>query len=214
MSPKNGEELPDWFSPVAQDALRYCRPREGVWVDLGSGSGGLGLALSELSNSLIVLVDPNAEAVGEGLDEARDRGLWPRVVGVIARAESIPLPDSSVDMVVSRGSIFFWDDPPAGLSEVYRVLRPGCRAMIGGGFGSSYPEWALKQFFRRRYEALEAEGEEAVCRWNHPRRPEWLAAQAREAGIGDFDIVGKSGLSAEDPAAGIGRWLLFKKVTA
>jgi len=47
----------------------------------------------------------------------------------------MPLPSESVDLVFSRGSIFFWDDPAQGLQEVYRVLRPGGEAMIGGGRG-------------------------------------------------------------------------------
>ncbi len=194
-------ELPDWFVRVAEDVEEYCRPREGVWVDVGSGSGGLGLALAQRSQSTILLVAPNGRALGAGLEQARKSGLAGRVMAVAAVAENIPLADGSVDLVVSRGSIFFWKDPPRGLREVYRVLRPGARAMIGGGFGTRYPEWAYKEFFRRRYEALEAEGEEARRRWHKPRRMEWLVGHARTAGLSDLLL---------DPTPPT-RWLLFEK---
>jgi len=200
--PQNTPQLPDWFGPVAEDVLRCCQPQEGLWVDLGSGSGGLGLALAGTSRSTVVLIDPDAAAVNKGLETARSSGLdGRRVVPIIARAESIPLPDGSVDLVASRGSVFFWDDPPNGLREVHRILRPGCRAMIGGGFGSSYPKWALREFFRRLHDSLEAQGPEAVRKWNEPRRPEWLAAQARAAGLYD---------SLVEPAAP-GLWLILEK---
>ncbi len=39
-------------------------------------------------------------------------------------AETIPLPDASVDAVVA-GSAFHWFDPPRALPEIARVLRPG-----------------------------------------------------------------------------------------
>ena len=194
-------ELPDWFVPVAEDVEEYCRPKEGLWVDLGCGRGGLGLALAQQSRSTVLLVDPNARALGAGLDRARESGLAGRVMAIAAVAESIPLPDGSVDLVVSRGSIFFWNDPPRGLREAHRVLRPGARAMIGGGFGTRYPGWAYREFFRRRYEALEVEGEEATRRWHEPRRMEWLVGHARTAGLGDLL------LSPTPPT----RWLLFEK---
>ena len=194
-------KLPDWFAPVAEDVLQYCQPNSGLWVDLGCGSGGLGLALGRRSESTILLIDPNVRALGGGLKTARKSGLAGRVMAVAAVAESIPLPDGSVDLVVSRGSIFFWRDPPQGLREVYRVLRPGARAMIGGGFGTRYPEWAYQEFFRRRYEALEAEGEEAKRRWHEPRRMEWLLGHARTAGLDHL-------LLHPTPPT---RWLLFEK---
>jgi len=191
-------ELPDWFGPVAEDVIEYCRPEEGLWVDLGCGSGGLGFALAGVSQSTIVLIDPNADALNEAVQKARVSGLAGRVIPIVGHAGSNPLPDASVDLVVSRGSIFFWSDPPKGLREVYRILRPGCRAMIGGGFGSSYPAWAHKEFFKRRKDSKpkkenkteeEKPGKradrsyETVRPWNEPRRPEWLAEQVRSAGI-------------------------------
>jgi len=197
----NTRDLPDWFGPVAEDVLGYCRPKKGLWVDLGSGSGGVGLALARASDSSIVLIDPNADALTKALERARQCGLVARVVAVVGKAESIPLSDSSVDLLVSRGSIFFWDDPPKGLREVHRILRPGSRAMIGGGFGTSYPEWAYREFFRRTYDSLKAQGEKAVRKWKERRRPEWLAAQARAAGV-ENSLV-------QSPPAGL--WLLLEK---
>ena len=194
-------QLPDWFCPVAEDVLRCCRPEHGLWVDLGSGSGGLGFALASASPSTIVLIDPNADALGKAVQKAKASGLAGRVIPIVGQAESNPLPDVSVDLVVSRGSIYFWSDPPRGLREAYRILRPGCRALIGGGFGSSYPAWAYEEFFRRRYESLRAQGEEAVRKWEEPRRIEWLVAQAALAGI-------EKALVKSVPP---GRWLLFEK---
>ena len=193
--------LPDWFGPVAEDVLEYCRAEEGLWVDLGCGSGGLGFALAEASQSTVVLIDPNADALDEAVQKARVSGLAGRVIPIVGHAESNPLPDGSVDLVVSRGSIFFWIDPSKGLREVYRILRTGCRAMIGGGFGSSYPHWAYEEFFRRRYAELRAQGEEATRKWEEPRRIEWLAEQAILAGIE------KTLVKPVPP----GRWLLFEK---
>jgi len=190
-------ELPDWFVPVAEDVEEYCRPEEGVWVDLGCGTGGLGLALAQRSPSTILLVDPNGRALGAALETARKSGLAGRVMVVAAVAESIPLPDDSVDLAVSRGSIFFWKDPPQGLREVYRILRPGARAMIGGGFGTRYPKWALEEFFRGIHQGLKEAGDQAQRDWDEPRRPEWLTAQAQAAGLEDFLLRGM--------------WLLFEK---
>lgn len=194
-------ELPDWFGPVAEDVLRYCRPQDGLWVDLGSGAGGLGLALARASTSAIVLLDPNAEALRKGGQAAQAAGLSERVRIIAGRAEEMPFREGSADLIVSRGSIFFWERPADGLREVHRILRPGARAMIGGGFGTSYPDWALKEFFRRRNSDVEAQGEKAVRAWDEPRRPEWLAAHAHAAGLDDLLI------EPTPPRL----WLLFEK---
>lgn len=200
-TPNAKRKLPDWFGPVAEDIINYCRPKRGLWVDLGSGTGGLGLALAPACEGTQILIDPDAEDLKQAMEKAGELGLAHRIVPIAARAEAIPLPDSSVELVSSRGSIFFWQDPPQGLSEVYRILAPGARALIGGGFGSSYPSWAYEEFMRRGRVHLEAQGEDAVREWDEPRSPEWLPAQARAAGI-------EKALLGDVPP---GRWLLIEK---
>ena len=208
-------QLPDPYPYVAADVLEYCRPRKGIWVDLGSGSGGVALALAlaedpAASQSTLVLVDPDAEALSQGLDKAQSKGLGHRVVAVVGKAESMPLPNCSVDLVVSRGSIFFWDDPAKGVAEVYRVLRPGGEAMLGGGRGKHYPEWARREFSRRRHGKMDPNSE-ATKQFRRLRSPDTFRQWAEQAGVPGFKVIGQGGLSPDDPRAGKGIWLRLSK---
>ena len=208
-------QLPDPYPYVAADVLEYCRPQKGIWVDLGSGSGGVALALAlaedpAASESTLVLVDPDAEALSQGLQGARGKGLAHRVVAVVGKAESMPLPSESVDLVVSRGSIFFWDDPAKGIAEVYRVLRPGGEAMIGGGRGKHYPEWARREFSRRRQGNMDPNSE-ATKRFRRLRSPDTFRQWAEQGGVPDFEVIGQGARSPDDPRAGRGFWLRFSK---
>ncbi len=209
--PAPDEELPDYYPCVARDVMEMCRPCEGVWVDLGCGSGLVAFALAELSGSVLVLADPNREALWQALQKSEELGITQRTVTVVGRAENLPLTDSSVDFVVSRGSIFFWEDRPAGIREVHRVLRPGGRAMLGGGLGSSYPSWARREFIRRRRESQRTKGPEAMRKFREVRRAETFRRWAAEAGLDDFRVVGEGGLPPTDPDTGLGIWLLFQK---
>lgn len=100
----------------------------------------------------------------------------------------MPFPDNSVDLVVSRGSIFFWDDPVKGLQEVYRALRPGGKAMIGGGAGSGYPKEAAEARIASRKKKLEGDEAEKWKRFVELRRPEKLRGWAEAAGLASFNL--------------------------
>lgn len=206
-----GRELPDYYECVARDVLQYCRPAEGVWVDLGSGAGPVARALAPMTKSVLVLVDPDREALSRALAKAATLDLKGRFVAVVGSAENIPLADSSVDLLVSRGSIFFWKDRPAGLREVHRVLRPGAKTMIGGGLGSTYPGWAREEFIRRRWEGVRKRGPDAVRAFEEARSLETFTKWATRAGLRDFDVIDESRLSAENSRPGLGIWLIFGK---
>jgi SAM-dependent methyltransferase len=103
--------------------------REGdVVLDLGSG-GGIDVLLSARR------VGPSGFAYGldftpEMLDLARRNAADSGVANVEfleGHIEAIPLPDASIDVVISNCVINLSPDKPAVFREMYRVLRPGGR---------------------------------------------------------------------------------------
>jgi SAM-dependent methyltransferase len=203
--------LPDYYQTAAQDIMEHADRKDGIWMDVGSGSGGLGLAVASVFRGVMILLDPNEQALEKAVRTAAERGLRDRVVPVIGKAESIPLPAGAVDMVISRGSIFFWNDKASGLREIHRVLRPGGKAMIGGGLGSRYPEWARQEFIRRQRHSQRDMSEEEKEAFTFARHPETFRCLAGEAGLNNFEVNGEGGLGADDSNAGIGIWLRFEK---
>jgi arsenite methyltransferase len=106
--------------------------REGETVlDLGSG-GGIDVLLSARR------VGPTGKAYGldmteEMLDLARRNAADAGVSNaefLAGRIEEIPLPDASVDVVISNCVINLSVDKPAVMAEMSRVLRPGGRLGI------------------------------------------------------------------------------------
>jgi len=91
-------------------------------LDLGAGTGKLTAQLASLSAGAgqvhVVAVEPDPEM----LAELRHR--LPGVTALEGRAESIPLPDASVDAVFA-GQAAHWFDLDLALPEIARVLRPG-----------------------------------------------------------------------------------------
>lgn len=86
-------------------------------LDLGAGTGKLTRSLVEAGHD-VVAVEPS-DAMLAQLQTALHR-----VEAFPGSAESIPLPDASVD-VVTVAQAFHWFDQAAALPEIARVIRPG-----------------------------------------------------------------------------------------
>lgn len=203
--------LPDYYRTVAKDIMEHADRKDGIWMDVGSGSGGLGLAVASVRKGVMILLDPNEQALNEAVGKAIERGLHGWVVPLIGTVECIPFPAGAVDVVISRGSFFFWKDKALGLREIQRVLRPGGKAIIGGGLGSRYPQWARQEFIRRQRHSQRNMSDEEKEAFALARHPETFRRLAGEAGLNTFEVVGEGALGADDSSAGIGVWLRFEK---
>src|SRR3984893_2230285 len=90
-------------------------------LDVGCGTGANLELLARFGDAEGVDVSPGA------LDFCRQRGLKSVRQG---EAESLPFPDASFDLVTGLDVVEHLDDDVAGLKEMWRVLRPGGRALL------------------------------------------------------------------------------------
>ena len=64
-----------------------------------------------------------------------------------ANADNIPIKNESQDIVLSRGSMFFWKNLEKSLENIYRVMKPSGFALLGGGYGISTPDEIIKEIY-------------------------------------------------------------------
>jgi ubiquinone/menaquinone biosynthesis C-methylase UbiE len=142
-----------------EEAMRAIRPWDGaVVLDVGCGTG-FHLPRFAATAARVVGVEPHA-----GLAAAARRRVanLPMVSVRLGAAQSLPLPDASVDVAHARWAYFFGPGCEPGLAELGRVLRRGgtafvidndaTRSTFGGWFRRwlpSYDPGTVERFWSR-----------------------------------------------------------------
>jgi len=100
-------------------------------LDIGSGSGTDVLIASTLAGprGKVYGLDMTDAMLAKACANAKKMGTS-HVEFVKGNAETIPLPDASIDSVTSNGVLNLVPDKPRTFSEIFRVLRPGGRIQI------------------------------------------------------------------------------------
>ena len=145
------------YAYYAQQIVARTKIVSGRCLDIGCGGGYLGLALARVTSLEFVFFDQSPEMLLCAEENILRYDYGDRAKTLHGRVQEIPLENASVDLVVSRGSVSFWDDLPTAFGEIHRILRPGGQAYIGGGLGDpktraqvekrrkrAYPQWGGK----------------------------------------------------------------------
>jgi arsenite methyltransferase len=126
------DDLAVWSAPFGLTLLEVVPMRRGIRaLDVGCGTG---FPLVELAQRLgpdseVLGLDPWASALARARFKLDVWGV--RNVRLIeGRAESIPLEDQSLDLVVSNNGLNNVDDLGRALAECARVLRAGARLVF------------------------------------------------------------------------------------
>ena len=104
-------------------------------ADVGAGTGLLALGAVERvgPDGDVLAVDLSVDA----LTELRSNTAAPNLSYLLGTAEVLPLPDESVDAVLTRSVLIYVETKEEAAAEFHRVLRPGGRASLFEPINSS-----------------------------------------------------------------------------
>jgi len=132
--------------------LAAVRPGQRV-LDLAGGSGDLAARFAPLVGTAgeVVLADINAHMLEQGRRRLVDRGIIGNVRFAQVNAESLPFPDNSFDCITIAFGLRNVTDKDAALRSMFRVLKPGGRALVlefskpvAPGLGPLYDLYSFK----------------------------------------------------------------------
>lgn len=183
---------------LAQQCVDDYRLDSGICLDIGTGNGYVGTEIAKITNMSIYFIDIEAGALDFARSTVTDANIDNEVFFLEADVcTGLPLSDNYADFIISRGSIWFWEDKARGLAEIYRVLKVGGTALIGGGLGRYVPTTMRARLSGERKNTLEKKGGTRLSL-------EEIETLAIEAGISSFKVM-------YDAPGDKGRWIEIQK---
>lgn len=124
------------YPAIASHIVAQYGITSGYCLDAGSGPGSLAIALARITDLQVVSLDKESGMTDIAVENIQASGLSRKITAVTADVHNVPFDTGYFDLIVSRGSIFFWEDQSGAIRELYRVLKTGGVLYCGGGMGN------------------------------------------------------------------------------
>lgn len=151
-------QLAPVYPLIAQQIVDDYGITEGICLDIGTGPGYVGIELAKITRLEMYFIDDKQEALDKAKKNVSGCGLDNLVHFTRADVCELPFGDGFADLIVSRGSLWFWDNQVKGLQQIHRVLKPGGIAFAGGGLGRYSPPSMHKRLKGKGRRKMEKEG--------------------------------------------------------
>ncbi len=152
-------------------------------LDIGTGGAALLIEMAKISDVELIGLDMKELALEIARENMKEHQVpEERIRFIQGDVVSIPLPGDSADLIISRGSIPFWEDMSGAFAEIYRVLTPGGNTYIGCGFSRYQP---LEEVKKMRPEWSQKGSDDKRNDWKQEGRiPQALS----DAGIANYKL--------------------------
>lgn len=94
-------------------------------LDIATGTGDLAINLTKTGAKKIVGLDLSEGMLAVGRKKIREKNLSEQIEMVQGDSEALPFEDGSFDAITVAFGVRNFEDLEKGLSEIYRVLKPG-----------------------------------------------------------------------------------------
>lgn len=100
-------------------------PSSAAILDLAGGTGDIAVRLKHKTGAKVTVCDINEAMLNVGRDRQLDRGESQDLRWVCGNAESLPVPDHSLDVITIAFGLRNVTDIPKALRSAYAALKPG-----------------------------------------------------------------------------------------
>jgi len=126
---------------LAAHIMGVYRRDSGAVLELGPFAGGVSLELARLYPKLDITIADESPGVVEYLQtEMSVSGLAGTITVERTDLSRLAFDDARFDLIIFRGIFFFLDKKENLLREIFRVLKDGGLAFVGGGYGKGIPQ--------------------------------------------------------------------------
>jgi len=182
---------------IAVQVMRCYGRGTGEVLELGPFSGGISMELAKLYPGLNISISAQDRGVVDYLrKEMEEAGLRRKIALSWSPLDALGFTDRRFDLVIFRGAYFFLDEEGRMLREIYRVLKEGGFAFVGGGYGKDTPQALIDEIAEESRDLNDRLGRKRVTE-------EEVKNMVHKAGLTNQAGVEKEG----------GLWLLIRKQT-